>query len=93
MKSVTFVGGGSNKRGWRAMDDVRKPKLSELRPGDTITVTNKDNDVSSDFYVEEVKLLWLFPIKRLVEAKLYVSDSYPLSYLNRKEIHWKLKAK
>lgn len=73
------------------MNDFRKPKLSELRPGDVLIVTNKDNDISSEFLVEERKLLWLFPMKGIVELKLYASEFYPLSYLKQKQVHWKIK--
>ncbi len=72
------------------MNDFRKPHISELRPGDKLIITNKDVDVSSEFLVDERKFLWLFPFKVLVELKLYADEIYPLSYLKRKEIHWKL---
>jgi len=81
---------------WKGKDEMgecRKPKLRELRPGDVIEVTNKDNDVSTGFIVDEIKLLWVFPVKVLYELSLYADTPYPLSYLNRKEIHWKIRVK
>lgn len=75
------------------MNNYRKPKLNELRPGDVLEVTNKDVDKTSDFLVEERTFLRIFKLKVLVELKLYSEDIYPLFYLDRKEIYWKLKDK
>jgi len=75
------------------MNDQRKLRVSELRIGDKLWVENKDLEppVGSDFLVVECLILWLFPVKRLQEMKFYANDTYPMSYLNRKEIYWKLK--